>query len=308
LWDETREDGNPWGIVFRQGLFNMASDSNLFRTAPGPALVPLYEAKMFHQYDHRWATYTGADEDATRDVSENEKHDPNFRLRPRYWVPRSDVEQRLLAKGWDRQWLLAWRDICRATDERTVIASMLPRLGAGDPVLLMLPGGDAPALAALLLLADQNSLVHDFVARQKVGGTHLKYHTKKQIATLPPTAYSDEQRVEIVMRVVALIGGSDELLGLRDDLERDIGRRVPWKFTAADEREVLRAELDAMYAHLYGLDRDDLRFVLDPAEILGDDYPTESCRILKNKQIAAYGEYRTRRLVLDAWDRLVVVR
>jgi hypothetical protein len=72
-----------------------------------------------------------------------------------------------------------------------------------------------------------------------------------------------------------------------------------------DRRATLRAELDAWYAHLYGLTRDELRFILDPSDALGEDYPSETFRVLKKNEIARYGEYRTARLVLEAWDRLV---
>jgi hypothetical protein len=73
-----------------------------------------------------------------------------------------------------------------------------------------------------------------------------------------------------------------------------------------DRRALLRAELDARYARLYGLDRDDLRYILDPADLMGVDYPSETFRVLKDKETAEYGEYRTRRLVLEAWDRDMV--
>ena len=68
---------------------------------------------------------------------------------------------------------------------------------------------------------------------------------------------------------------------------------------------MLRSELDAWYAHMYGLTRDELRYVLDPADVLGEDYPSETFRVLKKNEIAKYGEYRTARLVLEAWDRFV---
>jgi hypothetical protein len=67
---------------------------------------------------------------------------------------------------------------------------------------------------------------------------------------------------------------------------------------------VLRAELDAFYAHLYGLTRDELRYILDPADLMGPDYPSETFRVLKGNEIRQLGEYRTQRLVLEAWDRL----
>ncbi|HMY00973.1 MAG TPA: hypothetical protein PKC44_14470, partial [Agitococcus sp.] len=77
----------------------------------------------------------------------------------------------------------------------------------------------------------------------------------------------------------------------------------PFKFDP-DRRAILRAELDAYYARLYGLTRDELRYILDPADVMGADYPSETFRVLKNNDIKAYGEYRTGRLVLEAWDRL----
>jgi len=69
-------------------------------------------------------------------------------------------------------------------------------------------------------------------------------------------------------------------------------------------RAQLRAELDAYYARLYGLTRDELRYTLrvDPKEVHGEDFPGETFRVLKEKEVRLYGEYRTRRLVLEAWD------
>ena len=74
--------------------------------------------------------------------------------------------------------------------------------------------------------------------------------------------------------------------------------------TAQACRAQLRAELEAYYARLYGLTRDELRYILDPAAVLGADYPSETFRVLKNKELREFGEYRTQRLVLAAWDAL----
>ncbi len=68
---------------------------------------------------------------------------------------------------------------------------------------------------------------------------------------------------------------------------------------------MLRAQLDAHYAHLYGLSRDELRTILDPADLMGPDDPSETFRVLKNNELRQFGEYRTQRLVLEAWDRLL---
>ena len=80
--------------------------------------------------------------------------------------------------------------------------------------------------------------------------------------------------------------------------ERDT---FPWH---PERRAQLRAALDAYYARLYGLTRDELRYILDPADIMGEDYPSETFRVLKKNEIREFGEYRTQRLVLAAWDQL----
>jgi hypothetical protein len=79
------------------------------------------------------------------------------------------------------------------------------------------------------------------------------------------------------------------------------GAPFPWN---EERRALLRAELDAWYASAYGLGRDELRYILDPSDVMGPDYPTETFRVLKNNEIKRQGEYRTGRLVLEAWDRM----
>lgn len=85
------------------------------------------------------------------------------------------------------------------------------------------------------------------------------------------------------------------------------GTTAPFPF-APERRAQLRAELDAYYARLYGLTRDELRYVLDPADVMGADYPSETFRVLKNKELREFGNYRTQRLVLAAWDAGAISR
>jgi hypothetical protein len=296
---------NPWGISFMR-MFDMSNDSHLFQNSAEEGSPPLYEAKMIHQFDHRWASYeangkgqAGKGEVGSRDVTAAEKNDPSFSVTPRYWVSQNEVRQRLADKGRDRQWLLGWRDICRATDERTVIASVVPVAGSGDTLLLMFPDVRHGQRIACLL-ADQCSLVHDFVARQKVGGTHLKYHVKKQITVLPPDFYTEADLKFIVPRVLELTYTAWDMQPWAQDLGYD---GQPFGFDPA-RRAQLRAELDAWYARAYGLTREQLRYILDPAAIEGFDYPSETFRVLQKNERKAFGEYRTQLLVLAAWDRL----
>ncbi|MDD5035601.1 MAG: hypothetical protein PHE55_12675 [Methylococcaceae bacterium] len=314
---------NPWGISF-MAMMHMSNDSHLFADAPGPGLLPLYEAKMIHQFDHRWATYLpspsgkskargakpAGGEGTSRDVTLAEKSDPHFTVTPRYWVSEAEVNERLDNKGWTRGWLMGWRDICRATDERTVIAAVVPRVGVGNQMPLMLFTERENSQQYAALLANLCTLTFDFVARHKTGGTHMNYFIYKQLPVLPPDNYTEADLHFIVPRVLELTYTAHDLAPWAEDVGATLvaqGRinpplqPYPWN---PDRRALLRAELDAYYAKLYGLTREELRYILDPADVMGEDYPSETFRVLKNRELKEFGEYRTQRLVLAAWDRL----
>ncbi len=343
LIDETKgAAGNPWGLSFMT-MFHMSNDSGLFRTVeqldeagfiwegtdwivpPGLAprqaalnlaggrdngnldlqggqarypdrYLPLYEAKMIHQFDYRWATYDDAE---SRDATDIEKADPGFEPSPRYWVPEREVNSRLETKGWKRGWLMGWRDITSAHVFRTTISTFIPRTGVGNSLPLMLFDEDDPKRLAALA-ACLSSLACDFVARHKVGGTHLNFFIFQQLPILPPSVYDAGALAFIVPRVLELIYISRAMTPFARDLDYD-GPPFAWD---DDRRSLLRAELDAWYARAYGLDRDEFRYILDPADVMGADYPSETFRVLKNNEIKRYGEYRTAKLVLQAWDRM----
>jgi hypothetical protein len=255
-------------------------------------MLPLYEGKMIHHYDHRWATYEP--DGSTRDVTLAEKQDPTFVVLPRYWVRESVVGDRL-ADRWDRDWLLGWRDICRSTDERTMIASIDG--GGASPeggTLLAMP---ALSLLAPLVLAVWNSFAFDFVARQKVGGTHLKYFTVRQLPVPTPasfgqpTPWAPGERVGewVQRRVVWLVTDAVDMTAFAVDYGSDVGNDR-WQAM----RRIVRAELDAAMFHLYGIVRDDV------------DYVLETFPIVKRKDLATHGEYLTKRLILEIYDQMAV--
>lgn len=291
---------NPWGISFMR-MFDMSNDSHLFQDSGGEGKLPLYEAKMIHQFDHRWAGYRVDDgKDVADDVPLTDKQKPDFSVTPRYWVDQDEVRQRLADKGWGRQWLLGFRDITNATNERTVIAGVVPISGVGNQMPLMFPGDQENQRFYAVLVADLSSLTLDFFARHKVGGTHLNFFIAKQIAVLPPDTYTETDLAFIVPRVLELTYTARDLGPWAQDLGYD-GEPFPFD---PERRAQLRAELDAWYARAYGLTRDELRYILDPADIEGPDYPSETFRVLQKNELREFGEYRTRRLVLAAWDRL----
>jgi hypothetical protein len=158
----------------------------------------------------------------------------------------------------------------------------------------------ATAGSAALLLANLSSLIFDFLARQKVAGTAFSYFYVKQLPLISPSAYDLNSSKWIQSRVLELAYASHAIKSWAHGLGYE-GAPFPFE---PDRRAFLRAELDAYYAHLYGLSRDELRYVLDPADVMGPDYPSETFRVLKANEIREFGEYRTQRLVLEAWDRL----
>jgi hypothetical protein len=131
----------------------------------------------------------------------------------------------------------------------------------------------------------------------------MSFYYFKQLPVLPPDRYTAADLAFIVPRVLEMTYTAHDLAGWAGDLGYD---GPPFGFDP-HRRAQLRAGLDAYYANLYGLTRDELRYILDPADVLGEDYPSETFRVLKNNEQREFGEYRTRRLVLAAWDRLVTV-
>jgi hypothetical protein len=206
LWRDGQDglpDSNPWGLRWWL-MYQMAGDSGLFRSAaqlvrdgwqPDGAgyrrgaerYVPLYEAKLAHHFDHRWAKY---DNGKVRPFTAEEKRDPQQTATPRYWLPERDMRQRLARVGWQREWLIGMRDIARSTDERTMIVSVLPTVGIGHVLpLILAPAGHAPLLAML------SSFVVDYLTRQRVGGTHLTQNYLKQLPILPPAVFMPDSGI-----------------------------------------------------------------------------------------------------------------
>lgn len=293
---------NPWDMSFLR-MFDMANDSQLFRNEIEKNCLPLYEAKMFHQFDHHFSSYEDAKQANLNSgilpqIASEIKQNFYFNITPRYWIDKKEIENRLHQK-WNKQWLLGWRDITNAISQRTVISSIIPFAGCADTILLMIPSQNYLKIIPCLY-SNLNSFVFDFIARQKVGGNHLKFFTMKQLPIIPPEAYTPQDIEFISKRVLELTYTAYDLKPFAEDMGY-FGEPFIWD---ENRRAILRAELDAKYAKLYGLTRDELRYILDPADVYGPDFPSETFRVLKNNEIKKYGEYRTRKLVLAAWDMM----
>jgi hypothetical protein len=143
------------------------------------------------------------------------------------------------------------------------------------------------------------SLPLDYLARQKIGGTSLNYFYMKQFPVISPSEFGPKDVEFVASRVNTLTYTSWSMRSFSLDMGYDC---APYKWNN-DTRHHIKAELDAYFSYFYGLTRDELRYILDPKDIMGEDYPSETFRVLKNNEMKDYGEYRTQRLVLEAWDR-----
>lgn len=169
-----------------------------------------------------------------------------------------------------------------------MIASLVGEFASPEGgTLLALP--KVPS-AALIILANWNAFAFDYLARQKVGGTHLKYFTLRQLPMISE---------EVVRQPVPwfsnssvgdwISGRAARLVRTATDM-REVGQGpIAW---GAEQRPCLRAEIDAAMFHLYGIERDDV------------DYIMETFPIVKRKDISAHGEYRTKRMILEIYDEM----
>jgi hypothetical protein len=290
----TSSGESPWGWRSWQ-MFNETHEAGelVDCTAVGDAsgMLRLYEAKLFHQFDHRYATFeVNGNSVQSRYSSPDNKCNPLFSSQTRYYVPTRIWEQRVAGEGYNKNWIVGFRKIARATDERTAIFSILPQCVTGSQTPVTVVNQEPQLVAALL--ANLNSFVFDFAARQRVGGTDLNHFIIHQLPVIMPTTYLSADRAllqqVIVPHVLELTYTAYDL----KDFATDCGYTgEPFRWDE-ERRFLLRCELDAAYFHLYGIGRDDV------------DYILETFPIVKRKDEQAHGEYRTKRVILDIYDAM----
>jgi hypothetical protein len=336
LIDERR--GQRWDVSILKKMIDFGVHSDLIefgKLPPSDDWVGVYEAKMIHFYDHRYATYENKEDDhgengKARYTTAPEHKDSYFKAKPRCWVSPETYRNRLEDRSYDRKWFMGYRDVARSTDERTAIFVIRPNTAAVDKLPTVFV--EEPATVVSCLEANFSSFCLDFVARQKVGGTHLAQYIVEQLPVHPPRRYAPELLEYIVPRVLELTYTAWDLAAFADDVWSESSERLQsaleaqWQanvratdgghkgqtppewvehsdqaddefphppFMWDEERRAhLLADLDGLYGHLYGLERDELAYILDT-------FP-----IVKRKDEEEYGEYRTKRLVLEAYDRL----
>ncbi|NPV03466.1 MAG: N-6 DNA methylase [Syntrophaceae bacterium] len=350
-----RPEENPWGIKFKQGLFNMTSDSHLFRTREqleadgwvlegnvfrkdGEEYLPLYEPKLFHQFNHRYNSFEKVDRDSlfnvkafTPEMDVSDLIMPDVYPLPRYWVKRVDVDA--LFPGGSPTAIIAFRNIINvSTNRRTSVFAMLPMVAANHAVQIITT--NLPMKNTAALIAALNSFPFDYCARQKLGGSNFSFFIMKQLPALSPSRFELEAvwcgDSRPTSRIVeCLLPHVLELIYTAWDLEsfaKDCGWNGPPFRWDEERRFLLRCELDAAFFHLYlpatpdghwkparlaeGAVRDETpaelaelkKHFLTPRDAVA--YIMDTFPIVRRKDEEKYGDYRTKRVILEIYDEM----
>lgn len=301
---EDADAGNPWHVKFTQ-MFHMTNDAHLFRTQEDleaedfilrgnvflqgrHVMYPLYQGMMCDFYNHRAADIVRS---ATAQKRQNQPrylgsvdlNDPERYALPRYWVAAEEIKA-------DFDWTLAFSSITGTANERSLIAYALPKCAAGNSMPLI------SCVDGSLLLAALCSFVVDYSVRQKIAGVNLNYGFIRQLP-IPqpellqrPAPWSGQENLSewLRRRVVELVFTAYDMEAFA--VENGFGGE-PFAWDE-DRRELLMREVDAAFFNLYAVDRGDV------------DYIMETFPIVKRKDIAEHGEYRTKRLILEIYDAM----
>jgi len=316
-------EARAWPVKYAT-MFHMTNDSGLFRTrkeleeqegayplggnvfgSPRGKWLPLYEGKMIWHFDHRAASVevnaANLHNMALSNSSpDDQKANQDFVPTPQYWVPESEVDLRS-----NNKWTLAFRSITNPTNARTMVAAALPQCGVGNSMGILLPQKDNQKRfqsSASLMLANINSVPLDFVSRQKIQGQNMNWYIVEQLPVIPPEGFEARRfggktAAEIIRQaVLELTYTAHDMQAFARDMGYvdEAGTVKPPFIWDAERRLALRAKLDAVFFHLYGIaDRDDVRYIYST-------FP-----IVEREEQAAYGgQYRSCALCLAYMNAL----
>jgi hypothetical protein len=302
---------NPW-IINNHRMLNGSDDSEYLRNLTSFSGVkrknrinlidgdgiylPVYESKLIWQYDHRFGTYMGITNEAIlnsnpRNLSIEEKKDPEFEVLTRDYLSEIDFNKKY-SSNYSSDWMIIYRNVTGAVNYRTTVATIIPKIPVVLSAYILEFDSKHKANEKACFLANINSFVFDFVCRNKIGGSHLSVYSFDQIPVIPPEFYTEIIINEISHKVLNLCYTSHSIRSLAVDLGF-FGEPFVWN---EKERFQLQCELDAIYAHLYGLEKAEM------------DYILETFPIVKRKDIGKYGTYRTKETILKLYDEFAWVR
>lgn len=306
--------GKVWPVTYMQ-MFNMTSDSHLFKTATAlgeegfypvagnkmkkgnEEFWPLYTGRMIHHYNHRASSVATNEENLhnaalSENVTEQELRNPNSYPVPQYWISKDIVKQFIKFS-----YFIGFRDIARSTDARTVISTVVPGYGCGNKLPVLIPENDEVNFAEItpLLIANLNSFVLDYVARQKIQSSSLNLYILEQLPLIAPEKFERELgdstvKAFIKEQVLRLTYTAWDMQPFAEDMGYE-GEPFTWD---EEDRAHRKAKLDALFFNLYGIEEDDAAYILST-------FP-----IVQRQDEQQYGYYRTKDLILGYMKALWV--
>ncbi len=286
--DETA--GPPLRHYMRE--IDMGNDRALFRE--DPTGVPLYEGRMVAQYDYRAKGYrSGRGRKA-------EWEDLPFSCSTKSIQPQWRVMRDMVPNKCRKNLGLFRIGYCRIaspTNERSLVSCLLPPMTLAGDSVFVITFDDVAGWPYLVWLAVANSFVMDFLARKKVS-LNMTY-TLMDSMPFPRFTQDDDAVQYLVPRVLRLVCAGPEMVPFCNDMaaggwvaKHKSKSAVPGS-TNKEERREIQAEIDAYVArNVYGMTRDELAYVLDM-------FP-----IVEKRDTKEFGEYLTKRIVLEAFDAL----
>lgn len=285
-------------------------------TAGIETFLPVFEAKMTQQYDHRAADVVISATAQVRSaqpesLSLEEHQNPSRFPQPRFWMP-SELAFRAVPEWYSKNYLLTYTLVTSPTNQRTMLAAITPKRPAGHSLRLIYPRTDDRKDEPFLLAA-LNSFACDYICRNKIGGVNLNPVIAYQLPVpLPrPTFNGNDSLNEpltswIAKRVLELTYTAWDL----EAFAQDCGWPGPPFRWDEDRRFLLRCELDAAFFHLYLGSEDEWR---QQPEALTRAFPTprhavsyimDTFPIVKRKDEAKHNTYRTKDTILQIYDAL----
>lgn len=280
---------------------DMGTDRGLFSEDDDG--LPVFEGRMIDAYDYRAKGYvSGRGRAAVWD--DLPFGSPNKRIQPQWRILPESIPDKL--SGRIDRYRIGFGDIASPTNQRGLIAALLPGPSVSGHSVPTIEFNNAGLDTLLLWLGVANSFVMDFLVRPKVS-LHMTY-TIMDSLPFPRTVAETPAAIEIVRRVCALCAVGPEMQGLRQTaVEAGILPSLDDVVEDPDRRAVLSAEIDVFVAReVYGLGKNEMLYILDPVNILGEDCGIETFKALRNREYREFNEFRTQRLIEEAWDRLTI--
>lgn len=317
-----------------EGLSGGSFDKYNRYQAGSQTFLPVYEGKMVDLYDHRHSTIELTDNvnrsAQPKKIEDDDHQNPNFIPGPLYWIAENEIKERV-PEEWPFEWVGTFKRVTSPTNHRTVVGTIIPKSAISYTLVGTHTSITDPQLISCLY-ANMWSIPFDFVVRQKLNQPSLPQYVIEQTPTITPNEYGKQDIQFIIPRVLELIYTSWDQATFADDIWHSSGPEVKKEISQryqengikrenkleqsgrpdwidesefAEEtirfspfiwdikrRENIQAELDAYFGKKYGLTRGNLSEILD------------SFNTVRKNDISSHGEFRTKKLILSAYDRI----